>query len=318
MANDDALLGPTVTGVGTACPGIDGDFDRLDERLGWMTEIGCTHAEIAAVNLDVVLNGQVHPGRLDVLRGVCAGHRMTYSIHAPIAINLMDEANLDRHVRVLSACVELCAAIGGSIVVIHPGRVPLSLTPDMPRLLRVERTALLAVAPKAEAAGVQIALENLNPDTSVVSGRMTSYALHPGRVAEQVEAVGHAGVCGVIDFGHGYLSAGFLGFDLREALVRFAPVVNHLHLQDGFGQPVTMPGMNKAEQFAYGQGDMHLPLGWGDLDYRAILPALDLRPDTRMVVELAPRYMAHAPDSVARARALAALVNGSAAASAAR
>jgi sugar phosphate isomerase/epimerase len=224
----------------------------------------------------------------------------------------MDEANIGRHIQVLSATIALCAALDGTVVVVHPGRVPVSATPDMERLLAVERAAVLSVAPQARDSGVKIGLENLNPDTAIITGQLTSYALDPRRLAAQVAAIGHPAVCGVIDVGHGYLSSRFVGFDLAETLASLAPLANHLHLQDGFGQPVTVVGANKPEQLAYGQGDMHLPLGWGDLDLDTLLPGLPVRPDTRMVVELAPRYMRHIGDSIARARAIAETMNSAA------
>ncbi len=304
-----ALSGPTITGVGSACPGVDGDPAKLDSILGGLVAAGASHAEIALVNLDVVINGSVDPVRLADVQAVCANHPLTYSIHGAIATNLMDEPNMARHGQVLAATIDLCAALGGSLVVLHPGRVRVASTPDMDRLLALERTAVLAVAGRAGDQGVKIGLENINPDTAIITGQLTCYALDPRRLAAQIAEIGHPAVCGVIDVGHGYLSSRFVGFDLAEALAPLAPLTNHLHLQDGFGQPVTVVGANKPEQVAYGQGDMHLPLGWGDLDLSGLLAGLPVMPDTRMVIELAPRYMRHIGDSIAKARDIAAAMN---------
>ena len=306
------LSGPIITGVGSACPGVSGDPAKLDKILSGLVADGATNAEIALVNLDVVINGAIDPVRLADIKAVCDNHPLTYSIHGAVATNLMDEPNMARLGQVLAATIDLCSALGGSLVVVHPGRVRVAAIPDMERLLALERTAVLAAAGRAHDLGVKIGLENISPDTSIITGQITCYALDPRRLAAQISAICHPAVCGVIDVGHAYLASLFVGYDLAEALAPLASLTNHLHLQDGFGQPVTVVGANEPEQLAYGQGDMHLPLGWGDLDLAGVLAGLPVMPDTRMVIELAPRYMRYIGDSITTAREIAAAMNAAA------
>ena len=56
-----------------------------------------------------------------------------------------------------------------------------------------------------------------------------------------------------------------------------------------------------------GIGDLHMPLGWGDIDWDTIFGELDFLPDTVMMMEIGPRYRSEQPESLRRARELACL-----------
>jgi sugar phosphate isomerase/epimerase len=56
-----------------------------------------------------------------------------------------------------------------------------------------------------------------------------------------------------------------------------------------------------------GIGDLHMPLGWGDIDWDSIFAELDFLPGTVMMMEIGPRYRSEQPESLAIARQLAGL-----------
>jgi sugar phosphate isomerase/epimerase len=72
--------------------------------------------------------------------------------------------------------------------------------------------------------------------------------------------------------------------------------------------------MNKffhpAEATALGIGDLHLPIGWGDIAWDEIFSELSFLPDTTLIMEIgAERFIDQQPACLARARALAEMVN---------
>ncbi len=69
--------------------------------------------------------------------------------------------------------------------------------------------------------------------------------------------------------------------------------------------------------FALGIGDLHLPLGWGDLPFEALFDEIEVMPGTALIMEIGERFAAERADSLERARALAARVNARHAAAAA-
>jgi sugar phosphate isomerase/epimerase len=201
--------------------------------------------------------------------------------------------------------LELCHAVGASVMAHHPGRVPAAPAAQLERLHAIERAALREMGDVAASHGVMIAVENLFVE------RASSYTPDPVRLAAEVAAVDHPNVCGLLDFSHAYIMTNFRGMDFRDALAAFAPRVNHLHVHDSFGRPTGIEGFYRfAEQIAFGMGDLHLPMGWGDIPWDAILPGLPVRTGTVMIVELAARHWAELDQCAATARRFMALVNG--------
>lgn len=297
-----------IRGVGGNLPHVNGDLDRLDRGLGELADAGAAFAELYPPALDVIVGGRLNAERLRRVQAICRNRGLRYTVHAPMALNLMDEANLARHVAVAEATLAFCEAIGADVAVVHPGAVaPEVAEGGLERALAAERRVVQDLAAVAEARGVTICLENQNPDDRVLWGRRVVYALDPRRLADQIRAIDRPNVAGTIDVSHAWLAAAHLGFDPAPALRAFAPLVRHLHVHDSCGRPGAVEA-NATDQIAYGEGDLHLPLGWGTIDFEALLPSLAVRPETAMIVEFNPRYWSEREACIRRARALAALV----------
>ncbi len=297
-----------VSGIGAS---VGGSFATLDARLDRLATAGATHAELSATALHITIAGQDNAPRVEAIARICAGYRLGWSVHAPIAINLMDETHLALHEAVLASSLRFAARIGARAVVIHPGRVhPQADLAARTRLLAMERDAVLRAADLAAKGGQVIAMENLNPNRTMMAGTMTSYALDPRALAAQVEAIGHPAVCGTLDFGHGWLAAGRLGFDYLAAVRDFAPFVGHLHVTENCGMPITYVDATDDEHVAYGMGDLHLPIGWGSVPYDALLTDLPIRPGSAAVLELAGRYDTELEASLAETGRIADRIKG--------
>jgi sugar phosphate isomerase/epimerase len=277
-----------IAGIGAS---VGGTFATLASRLDRLVTIGCSHAELSATAQFVTIAGQDNAPRVEAIAAICAARTLRYSVHAPIAINLMDETHAELHEAVLASSLRFAARIGARAVVIHPGRVhPQADLAARTRLLAVERDAVRRAADLAGAGGQVIAMENLNPNRNMMAGTMTSYALDPRALAAQIDAIDHPAVCGTLDFGHGWLAAGRLGFDYLAAVRDFAPFVGHLHVTDNCGMPITYVDATDDEHVAYGMGDLHLPIGWGSVPYDALLSDLPIRPGCAAVLELGGRF----------------------------
>jgi len=196
------------------------------------------------------------------------------------------------------------------VVVIHPGRVtPQADVAARKRLLAVERGQLLRAADLAGRHGIRIGMENLNPNRDMMAGHQTSYALDPAALAEQLAAIDHPAVCGVLDFAHGWLAAGKLGFDYARHVRAFAPYVGHLHVTDNCGMPITAPYTADADHVAFGMGDLHLPIGWGTVPYDALLSDLPIRDGTVANLELGGAYEGELEASIAATAHIAERLN---------
>lgn len=273
----------------------DGNLDQLRTRLAHMEEIGCTGAEITAVGLDAIVSCRLIKKRVAALREIMSPHSFAYSMHAPIAINLMDEHHAELMQRAAIVSMELAAEIGAKVVVIHPGRVhPKDWVDRRSELEQFEIEQLGPVADRAQALDVQIAYENISPNARVIAGEETSYALDPKALGAQLSRLNHPAVMACLDISHAQQGAVLWNFDMLEACAELAPWIGHIHFSDSTGIPATFPSSSKAEQQYFGAGDMHAPKGYGAVDFEALAKRLSLRQGTRVVIEIKRNFLAHA------------------------
>jgi sugar phosphate isomerase/epimerase len=282
MADDAAA--PLIKGIGFSTIAGTGNLDDLDRALERIAGVGASHAELTLCTEDLIVDGRVLEPRARRLEEICARYSLGYSVHGPICMNLMDEPRLALHKAAQRAMIELSARVGADVLVHHTGRVPMAIRPEIDRLLALEREGLAELADLARPHGIKLAVENLFPEAP------TDFTLDPIRLAEHLAAVDHPAICGTMDFSHAWIMATSSGVPYIESLKAFAPWVNHLHLHDSFGRPQEMKTYSVAERMAYGQGDLHLPLGWGGIPWDEIVPQLSIRPGTVMIVELPPRW----------------------------
>ena len=88
------------------------------------------------------------------------------------------------------------------------------------------------------------------------------------------------------------------------------PVVKHLHIHDSFGRASTLePTGAFGEAVAYGQGDLHMPLGWGDLPWDAVLPQLSFQPGIIAMLEIRRRWWSEIDATLAEVRRFRDLIN---------
>lgn len=301
----------TIIATGFNTGDVAGSVSTFAARLAHQAEIGCTGAEISATGLDAVVACRLIPAQVAAVRAAMAVHDFAYSMHAPIAINLMDEAHRELHRRAALVSMELAAEIGARVVVLHPGRcTPLDWTNRRAALLAFERELLAEVADRAQALGVRIAYENISPNPRVIDGLETSYSLDPAQLADQLEALAHPAVMACLDISHAKQGAGLWGFDMLAACLRLAPHIGHIHYSDSTGWPATIASRHMGEAHFIGLGDMHAPPGFGLVDFAALAQNLTVLPDTRIVIEIKANFKAHSEAmTLAAAQAFAATLN---------
>lgn len=295
------MAGQTIAGFGFSTMQRR-DLGDLDEILSRIEELGASHAELSLCSADLITGGRIIGHRVDRLARICAGHDLRYTVHGPLAANLMEPEHLEISKAAVAAMLEICGAIGASVLVHHTGRIALSSAAALERSHARERAALRELGDVAARHGVRIAVETL-----WVFDR-ARYTAPAARLAAEIRAIDHPHVCGTLDFSHVYLYASFLGLDFEEQVRSFAPVAGHLHVHDSFGRPKLIETASPSEDLAFGLGDLHLPLGWGDIPWDRLLPELHFRDDTVFMFELPWHFAAEAPACVAEARRLIPLI----------
>ncbi len=290
-----------------------GDLSVLDASLREIAETGANACEIGIYGEEIIAGGRIIEDRTQRVVDIVRPYGFQkLSLHGQIVSNFMDRQHLHLQKKVVRAMLELCDRLGAGILVHHSGAALLGPEENGADLDRMERDALAEMGEIARGYGVRIVLENI---FTTESGQ---YRQTPRQVAETVRAIGSDHVVALIDFSHAYIESTFKGLDFRDELRAMAPVTGHLHVHDSFGLPSTKKTFyHPAEATALGIGDLHLPIGWGDIAWEEIFSELTFLPDTTLIMEIdSGRFLDQQPACLQKARTLATLVNQRAAATA--
>ena len=254
--------------------------------------------ELPIFEMDLMLGGHIRREVLSELQRVCGGRSLSYSIHAPIAINLMDHPGRTAlHLDVLKASIEITAELGARHMVMHTGICANASRAEIDAAYERQRAALEEVAGIAAGHGVVVCVETLPTD------RAETHTALPSRLAYELAQIDHPNIRCCLDVSHAYINCGFHGRDLLAELTPLAPFAEHLHLHDSFGRPNDVRTVSRAERIAYGLGDLHLPLGWGSIPWEAIFSELDLPQSPVMMLELPPPHAEELDNCIATMQA---------------
>lgn len=289
-------------GTGFNVGSDDGELLSLESDLRALADIGCDTVELGVTSLDLIAGGRIIRDRADRLVALTKQFDFRYTVHGLVSSNFMDPATCSFQLEAAKALVEVCNRLGAGILVQHGGELRPNQIFDRAEADKREREALFELAEFAKPQGVRIALEN------IFSTEPGQYRQTPAEVAATVKAVGHDHLVALIDFSHAYIESTYRGLDFRDQLRAMAPVAGHLHVHDSFGRPegFYIP-FHPQESTALGIGDLHMPLGWGDIDWEDIFSELTFLPGTVLMMEIGRRYRAEQPESLERARKLMAL-----------
>lgn len=291
-----------IIGTGFNVSSADGEIDSMHQDLRALAEMGVDTVELGITGVDIIAGGRIIPERLQRLLASTSQFDFRYTVHGLVSSNFMDPVTQRYQLDAAKALVELCDRVGARVLVQHGGNLRADQIDERAGADTREREALTELAEFARPYGVHIALEN------IFTTEPGQYRQTPAQVAETVKAVNHPNVVALIDFSHAYIESTYRGLDFFAEIAAMAPVTGHLHVHDSFGRPQGFfRGYHVQENTALGIGDLHMPLGWGDIDWERIFSELTFLPDTVLMMEIGRRYRAEQPASLERARALAGL-----------
>jgi sugar phosphate isomerase/epimerase len=298
---------------------LGGSLGQLADDLAFFEQCGFDGVELSIHGLDVVIHGRLQQGQMDRVREITRRFDFIYTVHPPMRLNLafpqtgpsgVPELALEKEVFV--ACLDACAALGAGVMVYHSGLVALheaafglAHLPDDEALEAAraqEVAALREVMPLAAERGVTVAMENRDPHPWEIAlmrraGLPDDWLpkFHGGllvpNLVRQVREVDHPALGLTLDLAHLYLAANHCEFDFLEAVGQAAPHVRHVHSNDNFGRLGGVYG-GLDERISYGDGDLHLPPGWGAIPQAEALARLSGY-EGLCVLEIQPRFRGH-------------------------
>jgi len=140
---------------------------------------------------------------------------------------------------------------------------------------------------------VTIAMENARP---FLPHSPYTYAEFPWDLARQVERIDlpNVGIC--LDTGHLHMAARLHRFSETESVQQLLPRLVHLHVHDNFGRTGWWTEKTQTHQVPFGRGDLHMPVGLGDIDFETLLGPVLPSFDRLAVLELRGRYIGRLPE----------------------
>lgn len=288
-----------IIGTGFNSGSINGEFASLEADLRHLADIGVDTVELGLTTLDLVSGGRIIEERAEALVAITSQFDFRYTVHGLVSSNFMDPVTARYQLAAAKALVELCNRIEAGIIVQHGGCLRAVQLAERAEADLREREILAELADFARPNGVRVALEN------IFTTEPGQYRQTPAEVAATVKAVNHPNLVALIDFSHAYIESTYRGLNFREEIAAMAPVAGHLHVHDSFGRPIGFyQPYFPQEATALGLGDLHMPLGWGDIDWEDFFGELDFLPGTVLMMEIGHRHRREQPACLERARSL--------------
>lgn len=284
---------------------VDGEFDSLAAELRHLSDMDVEMVELGLTSLDLISGGRIIAERADRLTELLKQFTFRYTVHGLVSSNFMDPVTQPYQIAAAKALIEVCDRIDARVIVQHGGCLRADQLAERAGADEREREALVEVAEFARRYDVRVALEN------IFTTEPGQYRQTPAQIAETVKTINHPNLVALIDFSHAYIESTYRGLDFRAELRAMAPVTGHLHVHDSFGRPQGFyQGFHPQELTAMGLGDLHMPLGWGDIAWEEIFSELTFLPGTVLMMEIGMRYRNEQPASLERARRLIEINNG--------
>lgn len=133
--------------------------------------------------------------------------------------------------------------------------------------------------------------------------RKYKYGTKIEELVDQVKKIDRDNVGITLDFGHAYLASKYYHFKFLDSIKLALPYIKHLHIHDCFGKPKVSPENRDIDLIQFGIGDMHMPVGWGEIPYDKIFRLLK-NYNGVICLELKPRYKKYYKYSLQRVKEL--------------
>lgn len=291
----------TIIGTGISAHKRQNDLSDFADELDMIEELDVEAIEIPTYDLDVVVGGQIRKPQLAALKRATADRDVTYTVHGPLAINFFDEPfRLNRHFDVLKASLEVAAEIGAVHYVMHGGLMPIAQGPAIEDAYKRQREWLAKTGELAEQHKLFVCVENL---FGGFEGKI--HTASPSRLAGELAQINHPLVRATLDFSHAHLHLSYWGGDFVKECAALSPFAKHLHIHDSFGLADDIWMFTEGERLAFGHGDLHLPVGWGNIPWNDLMQKCVFPADTVFNIELKERYWYAAQGCVDATKALA-------------
>ena len=195
--------------------------------------------------------------------------------------------------------IEVCGEINASHLVTHFGQTTKKIFENKNIYLlhlNKQKEIYFEMGEYAKKLNVTLAIENLFPFT------VNNYAPLPSEIANQLNDINHPNIKCCLDISHAYINCSYRNVHFFEEIKQMSSLSEHIHMHDSFGILENIWTYIDSEKTSYGQGDLHLPLGWGDIPFEKIFTEIKFPEKLNLNFELPERYLKYFIDNINQAR----------------
>ena len=305
MKNKNKLgLGLTI-GTGTS------NFKTISNQLNLAETQDLEFVELSVYDWNIICGKKIIASELKKLINICKKSRLNYTVHGELSVNLLDKENIKSHMEVLKRDIEISSSINAKHLVTHFGITTNKIYNNRNKfkdLLKIQQEAYYKIGDFAKSHDVIITVENLY---NFFNDKI--YVPLPSVVGKQLDLINHPNIKATLDFSHAYINSNYYRSNFMKEISKMANLSKHLHVHDSFGLLKNIYTYNESEELSYGLGDLHLPLGWGNIPFEKIFDKLIFPKGLIMVLEIQERFIDYIPETIKKARYLfnkAKILNG--------
>tara|TARA_B100000686_G_scaffold186773_1_gene193481 strand:- start:92 stop:976 length:885 start_codon:yes stop_codon:yes gene_type:complete len=281
------------------CP--NGDISALKHQINLCKEAKIDSLEVSIYETDVICGKKINLPELQILKKTLLNQDIDFTVHGELSVNLLDQENFEDHKEVLKRDIEVSGEINATHLVTHFGQTTNKIFENKETYsshLQKQQDCYAEMGEYAKQHNVTLAIENLFPF------KLDHYAPLPSEIAKQLNTINHPNVKCCMDISHAYINCSYQNVHLINELMQMGPLSEHIHMHDSFGNIERIWTYIGAEDTSYGQGDLHLPLGWGDIPFDKIFDEVKFPNKINLNFELPFRYEKYYKENIAKARSL--------------
>ena len=281
------------------CP--NGDITALSNQIEKLKEAKVDSLEVPIYETDVICGKKINQQELKILKDTLNNKNFNYTVHGELSVNLFDQENFNDHKEVLKRDIEVSGEIQASHLITHFGQTLNDIYDNKDlynTYLDRQNECYAEMGEYAKKNGVTLAIENLFPF------ELKNYAPLPNEIAKQLNKINHPNIKCCLDISHGYINCTHRNVHFFDEIKEMAPLSEHIHMHDSFGLMERVWTYINAEDTSYGQGDLHLPLGWGDIPFNKIFEEIKFPKNLNLNFELPERYLKYFMENIEKAKEL--------------
>ena len=242
--------------------------------------------ELMGFAQDLIINGKIVKQRVEKIKNILNDFSGEISFHGPMVVNFLDKKeNLNHYENLCKAYIDLAHRLRVKKLINHTGYCDIDDNLGLDRKYSLQRDYLKRIGDYAAKKNQFIYVENIFPFSEKLHTAL------PSKLADEIKMIDHENIKVCFDVSHAYLCCSAFKSDFISNAIDLGENSDHWHVHDSFGKLNFINAhLTKSEALALGDGDLHLPVGEGDIPWEELVSKTKLKSNVVFNIELNPEF----------------------------